>query len=590
MFSRQALRKRARSAACQWVAGSLFVYAVAATVAVLPAAAAEPNQDALLQAQLAAGEFAPALTLARQAAEPGQRDAWLAQIAVAQAQAGARDASFRSAAEISHDRIRKDALGRITAQPLGGRGGGAQADFDSLINLITSTIQPTTWDATGGPGSIEPFPTGVSVDAQGVLRPLLTQEGTRRLAGLRAAGAVHGQPVIARRGSTLRMISLPRLEKHVQLLLAAGGQPTEEMHVLTGLRRIKYLFVYPERGDVVLAGPAGNWYTDRENRIVGADSGEPVLRLDDLVVVLRHTMSTPDARFGCLINPTQQGLAWLQEFLDESRKSPLRPGQRQAWLEGLRSRLGKQDIEVYGLDPRTRAARVMVEADYRMKLVGMGLEEGVPGVKSYLELVEVPPGQAPPALGVLRWWFTLNYQAVLAAEDHQAFEIRGRGVKVLSENERLTAEGQRIHTGQSEQWNRQFAQSFTEHFDELCKKYPVYAELRNLFDLALVGALMRAEGLADKAGWHMTCFGDPAGYPVELGPAPKQVDTVVNCRIINQVHVLAGVSGGVVCQPASLVAPGAVETETSRVVARRRSAGMPKPLPPQAWWWDVDER
>ena len=39
---------------------------------------------------------------------------------------------------------------------------------------------------------------------------------------------------------------------------------------------------------------------------------------------------------------------------------------------------GKQDIEVYGLDPRTRAAQVIVEADYRMKLVGMGLEAGVP--------------------------------------------------------------------------------------------------------------------------------------------------------------------------------------------------------------------
>jgi TolA-binding protein len=31
------------------------------------------------------------------------------------------------------------------------------ADFDSLIDLVTSTIQPTTWDAVGGPGCIAPF-------------------------------------------------------------------------------------------------------------------------------------------------------------------------------------------------------------------------------------------------------------------------------------------------------------------------------------------------------------------------------------------------------------------------------------------------
>lgn len=45
----------------------------------------------------------------------------------------------------------------------GGMGGGAQADFDSLIELIQTTIQPTTWDNVGGPGSIAPFETNLSL-------------------------------------------------------------------------------------------------------------------------------------------------------------------------------------------------------------------------------------------------------------------------------------------------------------------------------------------------------------------------------------------------------------------------------------------
>lgn len=45
----------------------------------------------------------------------------------------------------------------------GGLGGAALADFDSLIDLITSTIAPTTWDDVGGPGSIQPFPTNLSL-------------------------------------------------------------------------------------------------------------------------------------------------------------------------------------------------------------------------------------------------------------------------------------------------------------------------------------------------------------------------------------------------------------------------------------------
>lgn len=45
----------------------------------------------------------------------------------------------------------------------GGPGGGAQADFDSLIELITSTVKPQTWDEVGGPGSIAPFETNLSI-------------------------------------------------------------------------------------------------------------------------------------------------------------------------------------------------------------------------------------------------------------------------------------------------------------------------------------------------------------------------------------------------------------------------------------------
>ncbi len=45
----------------------------------------------------------------------------------------------------------------------GSLGGGAQPDFDSLIDLITSTIKPTSWDGVGGPGSIAPFETNLSI-------------------------------------------------------------------------------------------------------------------------------------------------------------------------------------------------------------------------------------------------------------------------------------------------------------------------------------------------------------------------------------------------------------------------------------------
>ncbi|NLF71054.1 MAG: general secretion pathway protein GspD [Candidatus Anammoximicrobium sp.] len=52
-------------------------------------------------------------------------------------------------------------------QPLGyapgGMGGASMADFDTLIDLITTTIAPQSWDTVGGPGSIEGFPTNLSL-------------------------------------------------------------------------------------------------------------------------------------------------------------------------------------------------------------------------------------------------------------------------------------------------------------------------------------------------------------------------------------------------------------------------------------------
>src|SRR5690606_38751103 len=112
-------------------------------------------------------------------------------------------------------------------------------------------------------------------------------------------------------------------------------------------------------------------------------------------------------RFGCSINPTQAGLAAAKTYQEETSKKPLHPRQRDAWLEGLRAAVGKQDIVIYGIDPDTRVARVLVEADYHMKRIGMGLEEGTGGVPAYLDMLPKPKAGEAMAMDVLRWWFTL---------------------------------------------------------------------------------------------------------------------------------------------------------------------------------------
>ncbi len=551
------------------------------------AMAQEPTER--VEAHLQNGEFAPALNVARQAA-PAQKDRLLQRIAAVQAQTGNLRGAVDSMADVSSDTARAAGLSGISGRPVGNfgnPGGMGEPDFDALIELIETTVSPESWDAQGGPGAIAEFEGGVRVDASGLVHSLLQGDSLDQLRALRgqARSSVAANADV-RRDSGLRKVSLTRLEKLVQLKQAAGEPLTDDIRYLAGLHKISYVLLYPETGEIVLAGPAGDWQSDREGRVLNARTSRPVLHLDDLVVVLRHMTARPNEPFGCSIVPIKENLAKTKAFLEESSQRALKPGERDRWLANLRDQMGQQTVEYYGIDPQSHVARVLFEADYRMKLVGIGLEPGSVNVPSYLSSVKVAPGEAAPPMGVLRWWFTLNYDSILASPEHDAFELRGQGVKVLSENEMITAQGDRVHTGQSDPLTAGFAQNFTEHFGELAAKYPVYAELQNIFDLALASALIQAQRLPEQAGWNMTCFGEGGSYQPSFSYAPQKVETVMNHRVVNRVQILAAASGGVRVDPASLVKAEALQTDSRGVLGSRREQAAAQDLPRLNWWWD----
>jgi hypothetical protein len=470
------------------------------------------------------------------------------------------------------------------------RGGAANADFDSLIDLIESTVATETWSTNGGgQAEIRPFPTGVLVDATGTLRLKTLASVGGELAAKRgiAPPSAAPQSASARRASALRYVSLTRLEREIFRRQAAHEKLDPAMLTLAGLRRIRYVFAYPESGDIVLAGPADDWLVDPNGRILSVDTREPVVRLDDLLVLVRRGMQGADSHFGCSINPRQEALAKTQVFLASSSRKAIEPSERKQWLSDLRDTVGKQDIEVFGIDPASRAASVLVEADYHMKLIGMGLADGVDGVESYLDSIHLRPGELPPAMSVLRWWFTAKYDSIAKSEAGDAYELVGQGVRVLSENEMLAEQGQRVHTGQSDPLNRQFAGSFTAHFAELVKKYPVYGELRNIFDLAMAVAIIQGEGLAEKVGWTPGLLANGAKLRLPQKPVPRDVETVINHRVINRRTILAGVSGGVMVAPADVLRDARATDSAATTI--ERAAPAPKELAANAWWWDGEK-
>lgn len=470
-----------------------------------------------------------------------------------------------------------------------GRGGGIQADFDPLMELIQRTIEPESWEDLGGMGRMSPFEAGVHVDAEGLLRIVQPTGKGSALEDLRGRSR-HELEVGTELGtSSLRLISLPRLERAVQQRELLGLAPTDSMRYLGGLTRIQYVLVYPETGDLVIAGPAESWEFDASGRPVGTESGKPILWLDDLVSCWR-ALQQGDGIFGCSIDPRAENLAATQTYLAGSRAT----GKK--WREGLREALGRQSITIHGIDPTSHAAHILVKADYHMKRVGMGLEPGVLGVQDVLTLMAGASDPTTPST-LIRWWFTLDYEAVETSKDQLAFELSGPGVKVMSENEFLDAEGKRRATGTSDQPTREFAANFTRHYPELSEKYPVYADLRNVFDLAMVCGLIHAEGLDRQTGWQARYFGQPQGnhrhYATEIWSTPREVETIMNHK--NWIETvggkkrqstLVGVSGGVTADIRAAVEQLPTKTETYGVLSAQQSASQPKDWDASQWWWD----
>lgn len=514
--------------------------------------------------------------------------AWIAKSCVAGVVVALVLAAFSSTQAVEPSRSTKPVARRAAAKsprPSAPPQGGAQGvDFDSLIDLVTSTVAPTTWEEFGGNGSISPYASGVFIDASGKMHrgTQIDLSGRLRQLGLDSAPRPADGAADAHSTSKLRKVSLVRLAHAAQAALAKGQTLDDAMRHLAGLQRVEYVMTLPERGELVLAGPADDWTFDGEGRAVGKQSGRPLLLLDDLVCLWRQARD-PGGAFGCLITPRQESLAAAQAWLDAAPAS-LRPGQRKGWLEQLRSRVGTQDIEVFGIDPQTHAAQTLVEADYRMKLLGLGLEEAPPGLANYLDLL-ARHGDAAEPLEVVRWWFTLRDGQTVASQDRRVFQLPEQAVQLCSENELLADDGSRIHTHRAAPLNEQFARDFTAQFADIAAHYPIYAELENLCQLALAVTLIEQERLTAQVDWPAELWNDPAAYCLAKGNAPKTVDTVLSSRVVGGRRIIAAVSGGVKIDIGAQLAKQPVTTDAQGDLDGVAGA-VALPVDDTRWWWD----
>jgi len=407
--------------------------------------------------------------------------------------------------------------------------------FLAVVVLSAQPILAQDDDLSTAPG-------GVKIDAEGFLsaRAKVDPSGALTMRRLNEAKVSVDQEL--QKPSKLRKVSLVRLEKQVKELLDAGKEIPDDMQYLAGLTRITHVFYYPETDDIVVAGPAEGYFRAGNGHV------------------------------------TQEGLRNLNNA--KRRTGAVNANQAMDVAHFYRDALGYQEITIRGVSPKTHFAQVLAEADYNMKLIGIGLERPQVDITSFIEVATTRS-----AATMQRWFFQPNYNSVTVAQDSMAMELTGSGVQLLGENETVTNQGKRTRTGKLNKASQKFTASFTKAYDKLAQVSPIYGELRNLMDLTIAAAFIQKMGLYEKAGWSMDSFGDESIVSVERFRAPQKVDAVLNA-VWRGSTLLPAIAGGVTIQPRVCLNSDKVTVDTEGKINEVKSSVVFDNLQDGQWWWD----
>ena len=491
-----------------------------------------------------------------------------------------------TASELTGDTRTTDRARRIptTVQP---GGGSPFANFGEILQLIQEqTVPPAKWFTVDGEGG------ALSISQQGVFLgspavmaaiALMGDDSALQNAAEFAKNANHNQDV--RETSSLRLVSLPRLEAHVAELIAAGQAIPEDVRTIAGLSRIEYLFVFPETQDIVIGGPASDWTTAADGRNISVANQRPTLNLDDLVTLTRTFAAGGPGFFLCTIDPKRDQVASLQTFLTQNRKS-LNAQTAAAFTVEMEQRLGLQNVYVQGIPRNSRIASVIVDADYRMKEIGIGKRQGPDGMKSYFDLLTRSEQRGSGSMDALRWWMAVGYDAINMSPNGKVFQFAGHSIQCLSENQIVEKDGQRSGTGKAKGANLKFAELFTKHLPALAQMDPVFADMENIFDLAMVSALVHSHGLSRQVNWAAKSFAADGAYRTQSVEVPTELMTAAQFRVFDGRNVVIQVAGGVRVDVAELVKDQSRIKESAELADQ---SGKATPLGQQngRWWWDA---
>lgn len=473
------------------------------------------------------------------------------------------------------------------------------------MNRPILTFVPTVWLAIGGLLALDgagvalaqqgrgaattvQLPTfGVSIDADGVVQMQTLADPTGALRSQRVQAAQQQLPRDVQVHAPLRKISLARLERTMLQSREAGRPPDATMLHLAGLQSVAFAFVYPAEHDIVLVGEAEGWVDDGLGRSVGISTGRPVVRLEDLAAALHAATNSAGMAFvGCTIDPTAEGLSRMEQLKAGLPRS-IPDDARQSFAADLDRRtrecLGRAEVRVYGLEARTHLAAVLIEADYRMKRMAVGVEPNPVGIPSYVDRA------TGAGNGLVRYWFVPDYQRLQTDAERQSLELLGRGIRLQTEQIAIAPDGT-LQLSPSpppgvkiDPAAKAFCDDFTKRYEAIAARSPVFAELRNAVDLLVAAAFMQRHDWFARAGWRPTLLADPRAIVAERR-TPTTADVVVN-TVWKGRKMISAAGGGVSIVVGEALRPENLATVGATRFVEKRASAANNPAD-ERWWWD----
>lgn len=381
---------------------------------------------------------------------------------------------------------------------------------------------------------------GVYVNADGTLRMATTQENAtlEKMMGQLIAQI----PEDLDQASSLRKISLKKLDAEMRACIEAQRDFTPAMCFLGGLTAIRYVVVLPEENDILLIGTGEGWKTDPLGNVVGKTTGAPVLLLQDLITVFRAWNTDRPAIITCSIDPTPEAMAKTERIL----ATRARQGEERKRAYDLEQANGNHVVDIQGVPETSRFAKVLVAADYKLKQIGLGHEEApVRGIPSYVSMIN---RSSKNASAMPRFWFAPEYETITFDSKRLIWDIGSLKVKTLTEDEYFDLRtGKPQPSGKTDLAAKRWCEKMNANFDKLAKADPVFAELKNCMDLAMVVALIHREAMMDQADCKLTAFTENLVLKLPVYPVPKYVPAKSVIQYNTSEYVIA--CGGVEINP-----------------------------------------